>query len=275
MDLYASLLFFFVFVLGTIIGSFLNVVIYRFGSGFGLSGRSKCLSCGKTLRASMLIPLFSYLFQRGRCAYCGTRISLQYPLVEFATGILFVMALRVNNLTLSLFDPHMFALFLCDLFVWSILIAITVYDLKHKIIPDRLALLFAFFSGIALCLKLWWGILPEHYIPIFDLVPWWIDLAAGPLFAFPFAALWFFSGGRAMGLGDAKLAWSIGWFLGFAKGFSAVILSFWIAFIPSLILLLLPKKSFTMKSEIPFAPYLVLGTLAVYYFGVDLLSWTF
>jgi prepilin signal peptidase PulO-like enzyme (type II secretory pathway) len=275
MDLSLPTALFFVFIFGTIIGSFLNVVIYRLGSGFGFSGRSKCLSCGKTLRASMLIPLLSYLWQRGRCAYCRTRISPQYPLVEFATGALFVMVLLVNSPALVSLDIHAIVLVLLDLLVWSVLVAITVYDLKHKIIPDRLALLFTLFAGFALLLKLRWGILPEHYIPIFDAVPKWIDIAAAPLFALPFAALWFFSGGRAMGLGDAKLIWGIGWFLGFAKGLSAVILSFWIAFIPSLILLLLPKKSFTMKSEIPFAPYLVLGTLVVYYFGIDLLSWTF
>lgn len=275
MDLSAPLCFLFVFILGTIIGSFLNVVIYRLGSGFGFSGRSKCLSCGKTLRAFMLVPLFSYLWQCGRCAYCRTKISPQYPLVECATGLLFVMVLLVHGSSLFFSGIGTFILFLLDLVIWSILVAITVYDLKHKIIPDRLALLFAFFSGIALFLKLRIGILPESYIPIFDTVPLWIDVAAGPLLAFPFAALWFFSGGRAMGLGDAKLVWGIGWFLGFAKGFSAIIFSFWIAFIPSVILLLLPKKSFTMKSEIPFAPYLVLGTFAVYYFGFDLLRFTF
>ncbi len=275
MDLFVSLSFLFIFILGTIIGSFLNVVIYRFGSGMGFTGRSKCLSCGKTLRAWMLIPLLSYLFQRGRCAYCKTKISPQYPLVECATGILYVLVFFVSGTSAVFSEIHAFVLFLLDILVWSVLVAITVYDLKHKIIPDRLALLFAFFALCILFLKLVWGILPEHYIPIFDTVPKWIDLASGPLLAFPFAALWFFSGGRAMGLGDAKLAWGIGWFLGFTKGFSAIILSFWIAFIPSLILLLLPQKSFTMKSEIPFAPYLVLGTLAAYYFGIDLLSWTF
>lgn len=275
MDSYTLLCYLLVFLFGTIIGSFLNVVIYRMGSGFGYSGRSKCLSCGKTLRATMLVPLLSYLFQRGRCAYCHTRISAQYPLVEFAVGALFAIALYVNATTALIFDSHTLTLFVLDIVAWSTLVAIVVYDLKHKIIPDRLALLFALVAGSALFLKLRWGILPDDYLPIFDVVPQWIDIAAAPLLALPFAALWFFSGGRAMGLGDAKLAWGIGWFLGFAKGFSAIVLSFWIAFIPSLILLLLPKKSFTMKSEIPFAPYLFLGILVAYWFGVNLLSWTY
>ena len=75
-----------VFVLGTAVGSFLNVLIYRLGSGAGLSGRSRCLSCGKTLTARMLIPILSFVFQHGRCAHCEARISWQYPLVEIAAG---------------------------------------------------------------------------------------------------------------------------------------------------------------------------------------------
>lgn len=275
MDLMHILSFVLSFIFGTIIGSFLNVVIYRFGSGAGLRGRSKCLVCGKTLRAHMLIPVFSFLFQRGRCAYCGARISRQYPIVELLTGALFTLALSVNTLEFSAFTMHGVILFALDTIVWSTLLLVTVYDLKHKIIPDRLSLLFALVAGTSLVAKLAWGILPEQYLPIFDAVPKWIDIAAAPLIAAPFALLWFLSHGRAMGLGDAKLSWGIGWFLGFAGGISAVVLAFWIAFFPSLFLLLLRGKRFTMKSEIPFAPFLVLGTLVVYAFGVDLLSWTF
>jgi leader peptidase (prepilin peptidase)/N-methyltransferase len=78
-----------------------------------------------------------------------------------------------------------------------------------------------------------------------------------------------------MGLGDAKLAWGIGWFLGLGGAVSAVIFSFWIAFIPSVFLLFWRSKRFTMKSEIPFAPFLIIGTFVAYTFGVNILSWTF
>ncbi len=269
------LLFSLIFIFGTIIGSFLNVLIYRLGSGFGFNGRSQCLSCGKILRARMLVPVLSYLVQGGRCAYCRTKLSVQYPLVEVATGLLFLAAAWVNHLNHFPFPAHSLTFFFLDLSVLSTLVVIAVYDIKHKIIPDQLSLCFALLGGVILATKFTFGLSPEHYIPVFDQVPWWIDIAAAPLLAVPLALLWLLSGGRAMGLGDAKLAWGMGWFLGFSKGISAIVFAFWIAFIPSMILLFLPRKHFTMKSEIPFAPFLVLGTLAAYVSGINILNWTF
>ena len=157
---------------------------------------------------------------------------------------------------------------------WSIHLVIGVYDIKHKIIPDPFALSFALLAGVELYLRSYWGLLDIPYIPFLNSVPSWIDFAAGPLIALPFALLWLLSAGRAMGLGDAKLTWGMGWFLGFSGGVTAAIFAFWIAFIPSLILLLLPAKRFTMKSEIPFGPFLLLGTLLVYAYGFDILRWS-
>src|SRR3989344_8573532 len=80
-----------VFILGTIIGSFLNVVIYRYNSGTSpLTGRSQCFSCGETLSWRQLVPIFSFLVSRGRCAKCGVRLSWQYPIVETISGAIFV-----------------------------------------------------------------------------------------------------------------------------------------------------------------------------------------
>lgn len=264
----------FLFLFGVIMGSFLNVVIYRLGSGVGFRGRSKCLSCGKTLTARMLVPVLSFLCQKGKCAHCGTKLSWQYPLVEIAAGVAVVFSAMTEGFLFTSGSLVSGLLALLDASVWMVLLLVTVYDLKHKIIPDRLSLLFAVLAGLTLLVKYRYGIFPVAYIPIFDFVPQWIDLAAGPLLFLPFAGLWLLSRGRAMGLGDAKLAWGIGWFLGFSGGISAVILGFWIAFLPSLLLLFLRGKHFTMKSEIPFAPFLVLGTLAVYLFGIDLFTWT-
>lgn len=275
MDLFDSISLSIIFVFGAIIGSFLNVVIYRLGSGSGLGGRSKCLACGKILHAHMLIPLWSYLFQRGRCAFCQSRISMQYFLVECMTGLLFVLAAFVNDFSMFFSGYQSLMLFLLDGAILSTLVVITVYDLKHKIIPDRLSIIFALLAALSLLLKYFFGVLPDMFTSLLGTLPVWINVAAAPLLALPFAALWGLSGGRAMGLGDAKLAWGIGWFLGLTKGITAVVFSFWIAFIPSLVLLLLPQKRFTMKSEIPFAPFLVLGMLVVYAFGLDLFNWSF
>lgn len=264
------------FLLGTIVGSFLNVLIYRAGSGKGILGRSQCLSCGKALRPMMLIPLFSYLVQRGRCAYCGAKLSSQYPLIEAATGALFVIIVRVNAIDPWTADMMQLLTLCLDATLWSTLLVIVVYDLKHKIILDRLSLVLAFLALLSLLFRWQSGLLVPMFLPLLGvyLSPVF-DLFAGPLLALPFALLWYFSGGRAMGLGDAKLSWGLGWYLGFSGGISAVILGFWTAFVPSLLLLLLPRKRFTMKSEIPFAPFLVFGALIVYVWGIDILQWTF
>lgn len=263
------------FTLGLAVGSFLNVVLYRYHSGAGFGGRSKCLSCGKTLAPRMLVPLFSFIVQGGRCAYCGTRLSLQYPFVELATGALFVLVGWKFLFGVRPLEWETAALALLTMTAWAVLLAITVYDWKHKIIPDRLALILAAIALAMLLLKWQFDMLSpgETKLTGFPL-PVWLEFAAGPLLAAPFAALWFLSGGRAMGLGDAKLAAGIGWFLGFAGGLSALVLAFWIAFFPSMLLLFLPGRGFTMKSEIPFGPFLVLGTLVAYAWDINMLMWT-
>ncbi len=275
MDMYHFVLLATAFVLGVSIGSFLNVLIFRLRSGSRITGRSKCMSCGKTLTPRMLIPLFSYLLQRGRCAFCGSRIAIQYLLVEVLLGLLYVATILVRG-----FDPLQASFsetffVLGDAVIWTTLLAITVYDLRHKIIPDSFSLFLALSAGVLVLVKWNLGVLPTSYVPFWETMPTWVDLLAGPLLATPFALLWFFSGGRAMGLGDAKIAWGIGWFLGFSLGISSVILAFWVAFFPSLALLLLRSRRFTMKSEIPFAPFFVTGTFLAYAFGINVLNWTF
>ncbi len=229
------------FILGTIVGSFVNVVVLRYNTGLSfISGRSKCFSCGKTLEWYELIPVFSFLFLGGRCATCKSKISLQYPLVELSTGILFALVFLKFGSTL---------IFLYLLAI-SVLVAIFVYDLKHKIIPDGMVL---FFDIIAFVFFLVSG-------------PTLVNFWAGPtLFAF-FAFFWLISGGKWMGLGDAKLALGVGWLLGMSIGISAIMLAFWIGAIVSLILLELQKLKIskfglTMKSEIPFAPFIIFALL--------------
>lgn len=265
----------FSFVLGAVVGSFLNVVIYRTGSGSGFGGRSRCLSCGKALTPRMLVPILSYMLQRGRCAHCGARIPIAYPVVEVAVASLFVLIARKYGLMLFSFDPVAMTLALLDAAIWALLVAVVVYDFRHKIIPDRFALLCALIAGSRLLVEHIFATPLPTFLPLFGAtVPVWLEFASGPLMAIPFALLWLFSRGRAMGLGDAKLAWGIGWLSGFSGGISAIVFAFWTAFLPSLILLLLPRKGFTMKSEIPFAPFLVIGAFIVYAWGVDILEWS-
>lgn len=266
------LIWFFIFAFGTIIGSFLNVVILRYNTGEPIvNGKSACFSCAKRLSWYELIPIFSFIALRGKCGDCKSKISWQYPLVEFFTGLLFLATYIKFNLLEGEASKYLsFLLFVSYFYyftVFSILIVITVYDLRHKIIPDLFVFSFAFISLIWLVASK-----PTSHV---GLANW--DLWAGPILAMPFFLMWVFSGGRWMGLGDAKLALGMGWFLGLTSGVSAVIFGFWIGAAVSIFLLLAQKlnltgKKLTIKSEIPFAPFLILGLLVVFFFGLNVMS---
>ncbi|MFA6355038.1 MAG: prepilin peptidase [Candidatus Paceibacterota bacterium] len=265
------LIFIFIFLLGTIIGSFLNVVIFRFNTGKSITtGRSICMTCSRTLRWYELIPLFSYLFQLGKCRRCAERISHQYPLIEFITGIIFVLIIYhfIPLLLFSIFSYLFLVVFF--IFLFSLLIVISVYDFRHKIIPDMLVYTFSFFAFLSIFVN------STSFGPLF-ILPSFSSFIAGPLLALPFALLWLLSRGKWMGLGDAKLMLGLGWMLGLYLGLSAIILSFWIGAIISLIIMFLSRNIFNgkvgrinMKTEIPFAPFLIVGTFIVFLFGLDI-----
>jgi leader peptidase (prepilin peptidase) / N-methyltransferase len=262
MELFYLLL---IFAVGTFIGSFLNVVSFRFNSLSVFKGRSMCLSCSRTLLWYELVPVGSFLVFGGRCRTCKSLISWQYPIVELVTGGL-LLALYLQGMA-PLAVIYYFAIF-------SILIVILAYDMRHKIIPDALAYTFALLTFLALFID----------FDVFALmVPTIADFLAGPALATPLALLWFVSKGRWIGLGDAKLALGVGWLLGIVYGLSALVLAFWIGAVFSLIILGLQKlhtgkvfglleKHLTMKSEIPFAPFIIIGTAIVYFFVIDILG---
>jgi leader peptidase (prepilin peptidase) / N-methyltransferase len=250
-----------IFVLGAIIGSFLNVVILRYGTGMTIGGRSVCLSCGKKLSWYELIPFISFFIQGGRCRGCSSRISWQYPAVEGLTGLLFVL--------LFLSATNSFAL-IYELVVWAILIVITVYDVRHQIIPDGLVFALAF---IALA----WHIFVAFALHA-DLSGWY--LLAGPILFCPFWFLWFISKGEWIGLGDGKLALAIGWIAGLSGGVSAIVLGFWIGAVASIGIIMIGKimdffgrrdhPHLSRKSQIPLAPFLILGLLLVAIWHIDI-----
>ena len=247
----------FIFLLGLIIGSFLNVVIYRYNTGSTgwwrvLGGRSQCLSCGKTLSWRELFPVVSFLVQRGKCRGCGSKISWQYPLGELATGLLFLGVWQLN------FSPVLVPFYLI---IWSLLVVITVYDLRHQIIPDGLVFGFIGVSLATLLLK-------ASLILVAN------GILAALLLAGFFWLLWFISRGKWLGLGDAKLALGVGLLLGLKPGISAIALAFWIGAATGLLLilwskLLSGKQSVTMKSELPFAPFIIIGTALIFFFQLN------
>lgn len=234
------------FVFGAIVGSFLNVLALRYRSGLSLGGHSSCARCSASLAWFELIPILSFVFLGGRCRNCRTKISWQYPLIELWTGLIFA--------TVSLALLPVFCLY----------VAITIYDLRHKVIPDGLSYAAAVLAALTAYLT------GSHAL---------IDWLAGPILAAFFGALWLATRGRAIGLGDAKLALSIGLLLGAAGGFSAAVLAFWIGAAWGLFLILKSAwnpllrggKRITIKSELPFAPFLILGTWAAAMFHPDLL----
>ena len=253
----------FFFILGLLIGSFLNVVIYRLNTRKSLGGRSACMSCRHKLSWHELIPLLSFLWLRGRCRKCKTRISLQYPLVELGTGLVFLflfLTLRHNAIYVSSVSFAASYLFYASAF--SVLIVITVYDMKHKIIPDRLAFILGLlaFAGLFLFESSVWR---PH-------IPGIMDILSGIILAAPFAALWLISSGKWMGLGDAKLLLGLGWLLGLEISLSGVVLAFWIG-AGTGILLMIFSRHYKIKSEIPFAPFLCLGAFIAFLFQLSLL----
>ena len=255
------LIIFFTFVFGTIIGSFLNVVSLRYNTGMGVNGRSRCFSCGKTLRWMELVPILSFVWQMGKCRKCETRISWQYPLIEAVAGLLFVLIL-LKFPPLNLREGIMTAIYL---FVTCLMTVITIYDVKHKIIPDSLSYTFALVAFASIFIR-------EPLVDNFSTVlgfhePLWATLGvavlAGPICALPFALIWLFSKGRWMGLGDAKLILGIGWLLGLSEGISAIILAFWIGAVISILWMKFSFGEFRRRYEIPFAPYLIIGMYIV------------
>lgn len=250
------------FIFGLIIGSFLNVVICRMNTARSFGGRSACMTCESILCWYELIPLFSFLGLRGRCRNCKTKISFQYPLVEFATGLIFAALFYKFQAIFFSSDILIFSLtYAYYAVLFAILVIIVAYDIKHKIIPDVLSLMFGVLAFVGLFFFNGYQFLIH--------MPSLLEFASGLLIAFPFFFLWLVSRGAWMGLGDAKLALGLGWFLGLSLGLSALVLSFWIGTIIGVGLVLF-KRGYGMKSEIPFAPYLALGTLLAFMFELNL-----
>ncbi len=248
----------FSFIFGAIVGSFLNVVALRWNTGVGLNGRSMCMSCGKTLTWKELVPIFSFVVQKGGCKKCKSKISWQYPLVEFIAGAIFVLIF----LTFPPFSSLTAFVTLIQTIAACLLLVISVYDIKHKIIPDVLVYAFDAIALISIFIggSSWWH------------VPGLSAILAGPILALPFALLWAISKGTWMGLGDAKLVLGLGWMLGLGSGVNAIVLAFWIAAVVSVVWLLVTYKRFKPKTEVPFGPYLILGFYIVLLFHIQVID---
>lgn len=292
------LFFAILFVFGLLIGSFLNVLIFRYNpdgklfSLIKLSGRSMCRSCGKTLVSRELIPLFSFIFLKGKCRKCKSKISIQYPIVEFLSGVFcagvplfFNWFYGINNISfVNFLLPTSYYLLL---FVWILIffswIVIFVIDIRHYVIPDEINIFLLLCGGLVI----WFSNLNlhifqpmrisflRHYALILSpsqniLVSHLLGALIGAAFL---GLLFLLSRGRGIGVGDIKLIFvsglALGWpDIGFASG-----ISFLLGGVYAIMLFVLKKK--TMKDKIPFGPFLVLGFLITMLFGYETMNWYF
>ena len=238
-------------MLGLIIGSFLNAVVYRLNAVESLWERSHCPKCKRQIRWHDNIPLLSFLLLSAKCRDCGEKISCSYPAVEFSTGILFAL---VGKYFFVLENTATYLPTFFFLVMFSLLLIIFVYDLKYMEIP-MLILWIAVGAVLVYYLAIDWKAF-SGATSIFSLKLFSGILAGAVAFAF-FFALAHFSKETWMGYGDAYAGLLVGLLVGWPEIFISLMLSFTIGALFGIGLVLFRKK--TMKSQVPFAPFLVLG----------------
>lgn len=244
----------FVFLLGLIIGSFLAAYAYRKPLDIAISkGRSFCPNCKHSLAWYDNIPLFSYLFLRGKCRYCHKTISPRYFLIELSTGILFLLTylnlFRISSNLVFLPSSHLLSLVVLLILV-SLFVFIFVVDLEHQLILDD-----AVFAGLGFVILL-------YFLTSTPLIT---NLLAGFCASLFLLIIYFATRGRGMGLGDVKFAILGGLILGPSLTVSWMFLSFILGGIIGIFLLL--TKSAKLKDKIAFGPFLIAGLFITIYLG--------
>lgn len=231
-------------VLGAILGSFVGVIAERAFTGQSwMRGRSYCNSCREVLGALDLVPVFSWLVHKGKCRHCGSSVSGVYALYELSLAVAFAATYAVLGLGVPL------VLFLAALMVLAFIV---IYDLRHTIVPPpastTLVVLSAAFAAYT----------------TYSLHTLLIHLALAILVALFFFSLYFFSGGRAMGLGDTPVAFALALLVG-GQAISGLLFSFWIGAVVGVGILVYRRQGLTMRVEIPFVPFMALGYLLAFF----------
>jgi leader peptidase (prepilin peptidase) / N-methyltransferase len=232
---------------GAVIGSFLNVVVYRLPIGESLvTPRSRCPSCDTPVAPRDNVPVLSWLFLRGKCRHCGEAISARYPAVELLTALAFVAVVLARGL-----DPELVALIPFT----AVLIAVAFIDLQHRIVPNKIVVPAAIW-GVAGAAAFRTDMLPELLI------------AGGGAFAFLLAAALVYPAG--MGMGDVKLAGVMGLYLG-KLVLPALVVAFGVGAVVGVALMAREGRS-ARKTGVPFAPFLALGGLVALLAGQQLID---
>lgn len=243
-----------VFMFGMCIGSFLNVCIYRLPSSMSIlkPSRSFCPQCKRAIKFYDNIPVFSYIWLKGRCRNCKSSISLRYPLVELITGILAISILFLFGLTL---EGLVYFIFISSLLV------ITFIDIDHKIIPDIITL-----PGIPI------GLLASFVLPAMTFISSLVGLLVGGGSLLLVACVYsLITHKEGMGGGDIKLLGMIGAFLGW-KG---VIFTIFAASLTGTLvgIIVMLQKGKNLKFAIPFGPFLSIGAMSYVFFGERVMYW--
>lgn len=234
---------------GLAIGSFLNVLIDRLPADEGIGGRSHCDYCGKTLQPLQLIPVISYMSSKGMTTCCKKRLSLYYPFIELLTAVLFVVAWHMSYGAMPSF------LYMVSFI--SAIIVIFFADVKYHIIPDEMLVFLLIISFMSpLTLNIIQGKLISGLV------------IGGGMFLLMLLASYFMKK-EAMGFGDVKLAFVMGWYLGIQDAAIALYIAFVLGGGIGALLLILKKRG--RESMIAFGPFLLIGMLVMVYFEKEIL----
>ncbi|MGL5693562.1 MAG: prepilin peptidase [Peptostreptococcaceae bacterium] len=253
MDLFLQI---YVFIMGTIFGSFFNVCIYRIPEKKSIANPpSTCPTCNTRLKPIDLIPILSYLISGRKCRYCKKEISSRYATVELLTGILFLLV--YNKYLISLETLYYLTLV-------SLLVVITFIDIDHYIIPDEI-IIFGLITALAFNI---FGI----GIPIKDSIAGAIICGVGMLLLI--YLIEFIAKKEVMGGGDIKLFAMTGLFLGLKNGLLTIMLSVYVGAIYGIVTILYSKiKKKEYNSMIPYGPFISVGALIALLYGNDIITW--
>lgn len=253
-------IFLFIFIFGLIIGSFLNALIWRLHTGESMMNRSKCPKCSNMIAWYDNIPVLSYLFLLGKCRRCRAHISLQYPIVELITGLLFLLAFnfefKILNFDLLLINYEFFLTLFRDFFLISVMIIVFIYDLRWYLILDVVTLPAI---GTLFVLNLLLGI------------SWQSLLISGIIGGGFFLLQFVVSRGKWIGGGDIRLGVLMGVALGWPMIITALMLAYIVGAIVGVGLILFGKKKW--GSQVPFGIFLSVATIATLFWGDFLVRW--
>ncbi len=283
------------FVFGIAVGSFINVVILRYLPGERLlknvkrlGGRSHCPHCRKQLSWYELVPVISFIIQRGKCRKCRKPISWQYPIVELISGLIFVFVpyqllnYSITQLPITQLLNYQLLATALWLLIFELFLILAVIDFRKYIIPDEITITLGALGLALILIQVIGGIFSsvsseffKSYALLFGLrqnILLNYSIAAGIGGGF-FSAIILLSRGRAMGWGDAKLAFALGLIFGWPEILMVLSLSFISGALVGIGLIIRGRK--TLKDRVPFGPFLVLGGAITFVFSYPIIHFYF